>query len=407
MRKLVIALLIIVAIVAAIGAYLVYTIPSQTRGVKFPIGAADRALLAQVPESAQSFLFVPNAASLNAKLESNPISRDLLDRASAKQPLPRPWMLGDADVVVWTNNKRTTYLVHLDPLRATLARTYLLAVGGQSGSFLINASGEQPIDRGELDRIIAIGNSLPAGDALAVQRTSSRGAFPPMPRPAVSSISITPGEILITSRAPADPEDVIRPTPIRVRFPKTALLTASFTKPPRALELHRIMASEITTLLADGGMIAIYDVDTGTLIPKPREVVALPATPDRRAALASVVKAVGTTGQALTGLRTVDSGNELVVSFDPKSLDHYLKDGADDARWPANVWSAKVDPGRMVPLLNEIDGNPALRIVAPKLHRSVRDLKHWIGSLEQAKSIEAAGSSDGTAEELRVVITAK
>jgi hypothetical protein len=37
----------------------------------------------------------------------------------------------------------------------------------------------------------------------------------------------------------------------------------------------------------------------------------------------------------------------------------------------------------------------------------VRDLKHWIGSLEQAKSIEAAGSTDGTTELLRVAITAK
>jgi hypothetical protein len=406
MRKLVIALLILITIAAAIWAYLVFTTPSQARGVTFPLNDAQRALIAQVPESAESFVLVPGAAALEAKLEANPISRDLLRRAGDKQPLPRAWMLGGADVLAWTSNKKTTYFVRLDPLRAMLARTYLLAAGG-SGAFIINAPSEQPIDRAELARIIEIANGLPPGDALAVQRNNARGAFPPIPRPAVSSIAVAPAEILITSRAPADPNDVASPQPLRVRFPRTAILTGVFTKPPRAIEFNRLFVKELSTLLGDGGTIAIYDVDTGTLIPKPREVVALPATPERREALATVEKAIGTTGEAFTGFRTVDSGNELVVSFDPKSLDHYLKDGSDDARWPANVWAAKIDPGRMVPLLNEIDGNPALRIVAPKLHRSVRDLKHWIGSLEQAKSIEAAGSTDGTTEQLRVVITAK
>ncbi|HJW94873.1 MAG TPA: hypothetical protein VJ901_14755 [Thermoanaerobaculia bacterium] len=397
MRKLVIVLVVLIAIAGAIGAFLFFTTPSQSRGVKFPIGAADRALLAQVPEDADAFVLIPSAAALRVKLEANPLTSDLLTRAPN---VPRAWMLGGADVVAWSANKKTTYLVHLDPLRAFVARMF----SANNGALLINARSEHPIDGSELDRIITIANGLPPGDALAVQRASGRGAFPPIPRPAVSSIAVSADEIAITSRAPADPDDVIRPTPIRVRFPKTAILTASFTKPPRALELNRIFARQITTLLADGGMIAIYDVDTGTLIPKPREVIAIPATPERREALASVVRMIGSAGQELTGLRTVDSGNELVVSFDQKSLDHYLKDGADDARWPANVWSAKVDPGRMVPLLNEIDGNPALKIVAPKLHRSVRDLKHWIGSMEKAKSIEAAGSSDGVAEDLKVVI---
>ena len=400
MRKLVIVLVVIIAIVAAIGAFLVFTTPSTSRGVKFPITAADRALLAQVPDDADAFVLIPSAAAFRVKLDANPLTRDLLARSPN---VPRAWMLGGADVVAWSANKKTTYLVQLDPLRGFVARTF----GPSSDSLRINMPAEHPIDSGELDRIIAIANGLPAGDALVVQRSSGRGAFPPMPRPAVSSIAVNPKEILITSRAPADPSDVIRPQPIRVRFPKSAILTASFTKPPHALELNRIFSKQIATLLEDGGMIAIYDVDTGTLIPKPREVIAIPATPERREALASVIHMIGATGQELTGLRTVDSGNELVVSFDPKSLDHYLKDGADEARWPANVWSAKVDPGRMVPLLNEIDGNPALKIVAPKLHRSVRDLKHWIGSLEQAKSIEAAGSSDGVAEDLKVAITAK
>src|SRR6185369_13940076 len=177
--------------------------------------------------------------------------------------VPSAWMLGGADVVAWSANKKTYYLVQLDPLRAFFARVF----GPASDTLRINAPAEHPIAAEELDRIAAIANGLPPGDALAVQRTSSRGAFPPIPRPAVSSIAIASNEILITSQAPADPNDVAAPQPLRVRFPRTAILTGAFTRPPRALEFNRLVKNETSTLLADGGTIAIYDVDTGTLIP--------------------------------------------------------------------------------------------------------------------------------------------
>jgi len=168
MRKLVIAIVILAVLAAAVWIYLVSTTPSQSRGVTFPLSDAQRALLAQVPESAESFVLVPGAAALHAKLEANPVTRDLLARAS----VPRPWVLGGADVIAWSANKKTTYLVHLDPLRAFIAR-----IVGQSESVLINAPPDDPIDRAELERIVSIANGLPNGDALAVQRTSSRGLY--------------------------------------------------------------------------------------------------------------------------------------------------------------------------------------------------------------------------------------
>jgi hypothetical protein len=400
MRKFLIAVVVLVGVAALIAGYLLYTTPSRSAGVKFPLSDAQRALLAQVPASAEELALIPTAAAVEAKLRANPITSDLLDRLAKRQPLPRPWMLGNTDVVMWTSGKRTIYLVHLDPLRATVARAYLMLIGDDTGSFVINAPSEAPIDRAELDRILALTNGMEPADAIAIQRSSGRGAFPPIGRPAVSAVSVTPDEILITSRAAAEGNEVVQP--LHVRFPRTALLTASFSKQPRALDLGRLMAKEVTTLLADGGTLAIYDIDTGTLLPKPREVIALPATPERRVALAALGDAIGKTGREMTGLQTSEMDGELVVSFDRKSESHYLKDGFDAPRWPANVWSARIDPARMIPLLNEMDGNAALRIVAPRLHRSIRDLRHWIGALEKAKSIEAADSVSGGIEELRV-----
>ncbi len=407
MRRILIPTIFLLAIAAAVGAYLVLTVPKSTRGVHLPLSSSDRAIIAHVPDSAEEFAFVPNAGALQGKLDANPVTRDALTRAMLKQPLPLAWMLGGADLVVWRSNGKTTWLVQLDPLRAAIARAYLAARGNPNDAVLINASADHAIDGAELDRILAIGSALPPGDALTVQRTSSRGAFPPLQRPTVSTIAISESEVVITSHASPDPGAVIPAQTLPVRFPRTAILTATFATPPRAIELHRILSKDGSTLLADGGTIAIYDIDTHKLLPKPREVIVLPATPDRRKALTGIIETIGKTGQEITGLRTVDSGSELVIAFDEKSMGHYLKDGADAPRWPSNLWAARIDPKRMVPLLKEIDGNPALRIVAPKLHRSIRDLKHWIGSLENAESIEAADLMDRQKEELRVVVKAK
>jgi len=407
MRKVLIILAILIAIAAAIGAYLLLTVPATSRGVHFPLSSSDRALIAQVPDSAEEFALVPNAGALEAKLDANPVTRDALARAKQKQVLPLAWMVGGGDVVVWRSNGKTTWLVQLDPLRAAIARTYLIARGNPNSAVLINAPADHPIEAAELDRILAIGSALPVGDALTVQRTSSRGAFPPLQRPTVSSIAISASEVVITSHAAPDPNAVIPSQPLHVRFPKTSILTATFATPPRAIELNRFFSKDIATLLGDGGTVAIYDIDTRKLLPKPRQVIAFPATPERRKALTGIINMIGKTGEEMTGLRTVDSGDELVVAFDETSLDHYLKDGTQEPRWPSNLWAARIDPKRMVPLLNEIDGNPALKIVAPKLHRSIRDLKHWIGSLEQAESIEASDSVDPRKEELRVVVKAK
>jgi hypothetical protein len=405
MKKALITLLVVVAVLALVWFYLVSSTPTKSAGVAFPLSASQRALLAQVPATADAFVLVPGAGAVEAKLQANPVAADLLAKASQRQQWPRPWMLGGADIVAWTAGKQTTYLVHLDPFRAAIARAWLLANGDER--FLINAGSPEPIVRADLDQILNLTNGMAPGDALLVQRSSGRGAFPPIPRPAVSTVVVEPAQIVITSRAAADPGQAVSAQPLPVKFPKTAILSATFAQPPRALDLARVMRKQTSTLLQDGGTLAIYDIDTGTLLPKPKEVIAVPATDPRRAALGQIVGAIGKTGQELTGLQTTDANGELVVSFDAKSRDHYLKDGFDPAPWPANVWAARIDTARMIPLLNEMDGNAALRIVAPRLYRSIRDLRHWIGSLDKASAIEAAESNVGGIDELKVRILGK
>jgi len=196
-RTFLVVLLIVLVVIGAVVVYLVVTTPKESAGIRFPLSPAQRALLASVPASAESFALIPNAAALEAKLRANPVTREAVDDYRQRATLPSPWMLGGADVVVWRSGKATTYFVRLDAIRSLLAHIYLMVEGDAGPTrLLINApvSGteETPIPAAEIDQLLALGASLPAGEALVVQREESRGAYPPIGRPSVSTVTISP-----------------------------------------------------------------------------------------------------------------------------------------------------------------------------------------------------------------------
>jgi hypothetical protein len=410
MRKIVVIAAVLVLLVATTAIFLVATTPHESAGVHFPLSASQRALLASVPADADSFALVPTAAALESKLRANPVTAEALEQFAERESLPRGWMLGRADVLVSRSGKSTTYLVRLDLLRAFLAKVYLAVAGEGNSRLLINESGAQPMAAGDIDALVALTSGLPAGDALVVQLAESRGAFPPIVRPAVSSVSITPASIDITSRA-ANAAAVASPQQLRPRFPRAAILTAAFTSPPRILdEANRLIGAKASTLLSDGGAIALYEIDTDKLLPRPREVVVLPATPERKATLEKF--AADTVPRALseaTGFRinTAEAGGELLVAFDDASINRYRGDTFDPPTLPGNAWSLRVDPQRAVPVLEQISDNPGLRLIAPRLFRSARDLGGWIEHLKNARSVEAAMTTGSGFEELRVRVASK
>jgi hypothetical protein len=171
-------------------------------------------------------------------------------------------------------------------------------------------------------------------------------------------------------------------------------------------DLNRLFGAKVSTLLEKGGSISLYAVQTRTLLPRPLGVIVLPADAERRAALESFSQSMK--GAELIGLRlrTAEVGDRLVLSFDD-SIEQYLKDALDPAPDPASDWQLRMDPVRLVPILDDVGGNLGVRIAAPRLYRSARDLEQWIGGLEQAKVIEATDSFDSDRETLRVRIRAK
>lgn len=404
MRTFIIILLVLAVLIGGAAFYLVATTPKVAAPVRFPLSAGQRALLAHVPASAEAFALIPSAALLQAKLVANPVTRDPLVRWTEEHEVPRAWMLGGADIVAWRAEKKTSYAVRLDAFRALLVRVWLLftstAEARWEGATLIMNAPAPPAGAANLDDILRLGAALPEGDVLVVQRKGSRGAYPPIGRPAVTSIRVTPADIVLVSRAASD--DVGEQREIRAGHPRRALLSAAFAAPPRILgDINRLIGARIDALVDEGGSIALYDVDTGTLLPRPKGVVSIPADAHAREQMKEVEPVAKLVGEVR------DTGDRILVSFDRTSMGLYIEDAMVPASWPATRWALRLDPVRLIPVLRKIGDNPALRFATPRIHRGARDLRRWVDALEQAQSVEAADSVSGGVEELRVRVASK
>jgi len=345
-----------------------------------------------------------SAALLHQKLLSNPVTRDAVMRWTEEHEVPRSWMLGGGDIVAWKEGKTTSYAVRLDFFRALLVRAWMLVASNADvrweGSTLVMHSPVPAARRVQVEPLLQLAKGLPSGDVLVVQRESARGAFPPIGRPAVTAVRVTATEIDIVAHAATG--EVRREREVRARFPQGALIAAAFAAPPQILsDLNRLTGIRVDALVDDGGAIALYGLETGTLLPRPRGVIAFPADQTARRQLAEIRQYAELIGE------TRDAGDQLLVSFDRTSMGLYIKDTFVPATWPATRWALRLDPARLVPALRKAGDSAGLRVATPRISRAARDLRRWIDTLEQAQSVEAADSVRGGIEELRVRVASK
>ena len=399
MRTFIIILCIVAVLVLGVVVFLLVTTPDTAPPLRFPLTAAQQDLLRHVPADAEAYALIPAPAVLLAKLKTNPMTTEPVTRWTNEHAMPPASMLGRADAVAWRSGRGTAYAVRFDPVRALIARAWTMFTPVETewrGRVLIinGAGGTAGFSPPEL----VLSNGLPEGDVFVVQRKGSRGAYPPIGRPAASSLRITAKEIEIASRARSN-DTAVHPPIVFPQLPRSAMLAASFSDPPRILgDLERLVAADVDALIGDGGMLAIYNVDNGTFLPRPFVAVIVPADDAGRAAAAKYGDVLGETKEA---------NGQLVIAFDRNSASQYLVDAKAPLPWPANRWAVRMDPVRLIPVLRRIGDNPALRFATPRIHRGARDLRRWMGALEQAREIEAAASVSGGVQELRVRVASK
>ena len=404
MKKFLIIVVIVVVIAVAVAIFLKATTPKTSHGIRFPLNDTQRELLASVPANAQTFALIPSAAVVRAKLIANPITRQpVLDWADTAQ-VPRSWMIGGADLVVWRAGKQTSYAIHLDPLRAAVVRIYLMLGSGidarvSSGTFLINAGAGEPLGLERADALLKLANGIGPADAIIVQQGRS-DAFPPIARPAVTAITIGKDDIVSISRASGG--QAPPPVQTKPRVPANALLSATFREPPRALgELDRLFLARVSHLLDDGGSIVLYDVNAGTLLPRPDGLIVAKNTSDNQAIIKRIEEAAKIFGDIKS------TSDQLFVAFDKDSMHRYEIENFVDGEWQSNDWALRLDPRRAAPILDRLSDNAGLRLVAPRIYRSAKDLKRWTDYLSAAQSVEAEHSYAAGYEELRLRVAAK
>ena len=388
MRKLTIIAALVLALVAAVLLYLVATTPKTSAGIRFPLTGAQGDLVASVPESAESFALIPTAAALDAKLRANAVTEGAVENWEKLHSLPSPWMVGGADLLAWRDASTTRYLIRLDPIRAFVVRTYMMLGGDIGETLLINAPSSQPINSADLAQILSLSQKLPPGDAFVVQRRGSRGAFPPIARPAVTSLSVTPDDILFTSRAQRDAtEPVAAQSSQPAQFARNALITATFATMPRVGEdLNRVFGTRASSLIENGGTLTVYDIDNNQALPTSTGGIPVPDDPPRRAAFEEFVNKVKQGESLGIHIATAEHGGSLLLSFDD-SITPYINDAIEPGRWPAGKWAVRADPRRLVPILSRLGDSIGLRIAAPRFYRSAREHGHWSEALQDAQDI--------------------
>jgi hypothetical protein len=401
-RKVLIVVVILVLAVGAVALFLAATTPRGSAGVRFPLTARQRELLATVPANASAFALIPAAAAFHSRVYSNPVTHAAVADWSSTHQLPRPWMLGGADLVVWHVGDRTSYAVHLDVIRAVFVRLWLffgpsVEAESRGGTFVVNPSNAEPMGVQRLDQLLAVANGMPGGDALFVQQDQSRGAFPPIGRPSITAIKVNAEDIVLVSRS-LSTEAAGHP-PFRPRFAEGALLGVHLSRAPRlAGDLDRLFGARFSRLLDQGGALILYDVDTRRLLPRPDGLFVVAATPETRQAAQEIAPMVNQFGQLS------EVNGMLLVGLDKESLPAWNRDTFVNASHTATDWALRADPKRLVPVLEELGDSTALRLATPRLYRSIRDLRGWIRYLSAARALEAEHSVGGGVEELRVVV---
>ncbi len=404
MRKFILLIVILVAIVAAVVIYLAATTPGTSEGIRLPLTPDQRALLSSIPSDADAFALIPTASAAWKRFESNPITSEAAATWKRDAHLPRPWMLGAADLAIWRMGDANHYAFRLDPFRAFVVRSYLLFSAAEArvvGStfFIGPPSKGPPMADAVLTSLLDLAPTLPRADALVVQKGEAQ-MFPPIERPAVSLVRVGEREIDIVSRA-RNREPKAGPSR-PVTLPRSAILSAWFGEPPRIVgDVDRLIPGKISTLLGNGGSFILYDVESGRLLPRPRGLFVVPATQDARKS-AEKIRTVA----ELIGEVEVRQDNVL-IALDDRSIPAFDAEQFRALAFPATEWALRIDPSRMVPILRKLGDNLALRFAAPRVYRSVRNLRGWIGQLERAQTIEAALAAGARVEELRVRIEAK
>lgn len=397
---------VVALILAVFAGYIFFTTPRSAELVTLGADPQRLEMIRLAPPEARDIFVLPRAAGVYRALENHPIASSwlpLIDRDRDTRMLPL--LLGRADVVAWQENRRIALIANPDPLRRLFARLYLAVATDrrlelENGLLFI---GTEP-------RTAAGADGLPTdqrGHLFVIHRPGD-AAFPPIPRPALSAVTLQDSGIRILTSSAA-PASRVAPLPLAT-YPSNAMLAAVAVATPEWLDrLGNLVPQNVTTLLHDGALYAVYRVDSDNLIPRLYGVVVVPGGSAGEVDQVLSTINLGPFGSAeerrqfrgveivrRSGLGTVmeyaTSAGKLLVSFDRSSIERYLLDTQLPSPFPPErtVWFATVQPQQLYGAVDELRDRQELSLLAPELHRSIDQTAEWLRYVRGASRLEMA-----------------
>lgn len=355
----------------------------------------------------------------------SPLLAPLIQSADAEALDRAAWLAGRSRVVAWTRGGDWGAVARPDPLRRLLAR--ILAAAGSApirveGDEVLFGTVDDPVDAGATDALSA---GL-EGHAFILHRKD--GGYPPIGRPALSAIEFEDGDLRVTTRGPSSSEVTAEMS--GVFLPQSAPISLRFARPPKAvLTLEQAFPVDLRAILEQGGMVALYGVETRGLLPRPLLVFSVPADDARAASIIERIDRATTQGAIglLLGMRAQQArtlaGTELVrregvgltieyarrpgeflLAFDKTSLSRLLEDESVPLEPGAAAWSMRARPRDLLPILDQIRSNTAIRLLAEDFAREAGDLARLFRSIPRAEEVEARLEPAGDGMMIRAAV---
>jgi hypothetical protein len=355
----------------------------------------------------------------------SPLLAPLIQSADAEALDRAAWLAGRSRVVAWTRGGYWGAVARPDPLRRMLARILAAARSAPirvEGSEILFGTVGDPIPSAEVGEL----SEGLEGHVFILHR--KKGGYPPIGRPALSAIEFDDGDLRVVTRAASSPEATAE---MEGEFlPRSAPISLRFAKAPKAvLTLEQAFPVDLRAILEQGGMVALYGVETRGLLPRPQLVFSVPADDARAAAIIERIDRATTQGAIglLLGMREQEARSvgetelfrregvgltiefarrpgEFLLAFDKTSLTRFLEDESVPIAPGPAAWAMRARPRDLLPILDQVRSNTAIRLLAEDFATEAGDLAQAFRSIPRAEEVEARLEPAGDGMVIRAAV---
>ncbi|MGH9457554.1 MAG: hypothetical protein ACRD2J_07950 [Thermoanaerobaculia bacterium] len=369
-------------------------------------------LLERAPAGATNVIAVPSFAPAWRRFDS--ILGPLVGEGARTGLDAAAWVAGGAPLVAWEGEETWGAVARPDPLRRLVIRL----LGGLSGAD-VRVDGATVFFGPSPSRGAPMGEipALAPGHLFLLHRDGA--TYPPMPRPAWSAVRVIGDRVEVTTIGTSDRPR--RQIPLAgTSLPRGALLAARVAEPPEAIAaIDEVFPLPIGRFLEQGGLVALYGVDRGGLVPVPRLVFGIPADDARAAEIVELIDRATLRGAArlLLGRRpdetrqvagtevtrrrgiglTIEFARregEFLIAFDDETLPRLLEDGRVPAGKGGAVWVMRARVRELLPAAEALGYSDALRLLAPDFASEARELAETLRRAPPAREVRAVMRQD-------------